>query len=718
MIFKWMKSALFFIGPVLLSGLSPQPGLAADEVPIFDVPALYDIAVDGKADDWGARGLRLEILTPLNAALRPAADFDAKARLGWNDTGLLVLVQVNDDETVEAKNEDSLWDRDSLELFLAPQRGADDAYQITISPGLDAEHADLRWHFHDLRQNPDLKQMHAPIMAARTKTDNGYILEALLPWENLAIKPAPGREVALQMILNDWDSGSPRYQMMWHPAAGTASAPKKMQRLRLAAQPGPAVQAVATGRYERFRRTRIDVTATGELTGKTVEVRDGKRRLGKANLLPDAAQEYGGKARLKMLLPMPPQGQAYGPLTVFVDGRAITTLNLGDLNEARRQAFERAPLGFSSFVFNNTIFPSPDFKEPSYVEDIVGSYTLKTTYYDANYDVVKSAAKPGRYGAVVDIATEDGKHHKRFFTLFRQPEDINWRRTEMPFSVVFPPQLGVDPVVTEEQKRTVGEAFKGLWVDSTRNSPEAAILLAGLYETRPGDEAVARTDVWRRDLTWWYGLKQKIGELRPLRYLLSLPQGYEADTTKRWPLMLFLHGSGERGDDLSKVKVHGPPKLVAEGRQFPFIIVSPQCPNGQWWFPQQLGELLDSISAQYRVDADRIYVTGLSMGGRGTWDLAMEYPDRFAAIAPIAGWGDEYDVERVTHLPVWAFHGDKDAAVPMELGQRTVEALKKAGGDVQFTIYPNVEHDSWTATYENQDLYDWFLQHRRGAPAE
>lgn len=204
-----------------------------------------------------------------------------------------------------------------------------------------------------------------------------------------------------------------------------------------------------------------------------------------------------------------------------------------------------------------------------------------------------------------------------------------------------------------------------------------------------------------------------------LPYLLYLPDAYPTSTQK-WPLMLFLHGAGERGSDLQKVTVHGPPKLIASaGKQFPFIIVSPQCPAYEFWsnghMLETLNALLDDIIARYRVDMDRIYVTGLSMGGYGTWHLALAYPERFAAIAPICGKGDPARAARLKNVPVWAFHGARDDMVPLAGSADMVDALKKAGGDVRFTIYPEAGHDAWTETYNNPKLYEWLLQHKRAA---
>ena len=197
-------------------------------------------------------------------------------------------------------------------------------------------------------------------------------------------------------------------------------------------------------------------------------------------------------------------------------------------------------------------------------------------------------------------------------------------------------------------------------------------------------------------------------------YLLSLPAGYE-DSDRRWPLMLFLHGSGESGESLAKVKANGPPKLIAGNeRAFPCIVVSPQSP-GRGWNPDYLAALLDDICATYRVDPDRVYLTGLSMGGYGTWMLAATHPDRFAAIVPICGGGNPADADKLKGLPIWAFHGADDKTVKLENSEKMVDALKAVGSDVKFTVYPGVGHDSWTETYANPELYDWLFAQKRAA---
>ena len=204
------------------------------------------------------------------------------------------------------------------------------------------------------------------------------------------------------------------------------------------------------------------------------------------------------------------------------------------------------------------------------------------------------------------------------------------------------------------------------------------------------------------------------------KYLLFLPADYAKDTKKKWPLMLFLHGAGERGTNLNVVAVHGPPKLVQERPDFPFIVVSPQCPAGKTWTEEVILSLLDEVIESHRVDVTRIYLTGLSMGGYGTWAMVASRPELFAAVAPICGDGDPLKIvlsgakkDAIKSLPVWAFHGGKDNVVPLAESERMVKALKDIGNDAKLTVFPEAGHDSWTEAYNKPELYDWLLQHSR-----
>ncbi len=243
----------------------------------------------------------------------------------------------------------------------------------------------------------------------------------------------------------------------------------------------------------------------------------------------------------------------------------------------------------------------------------------------------------------------------------------------------------------------------------------------------PGKQVVESVDLPASTSTWDYGKEQmkNIGEPRPLdetktetvRYWIYLPLDYEKlAADKGAPLFLFLHGAGERGDtpdEIGKVKVHGPPKLLDKPefqKSWPCVTVSPQCKNNFAWSPEQLSLLLNEIEKRYKIDKGRVYVSGISMGGFGTWMCLNNEPTRFRAAAPICGGAKSEWAKNYIGIPIWNFHGDKDGAVPYFMSEKIVEAIRKAGGKkIIFTTYAGGGHDVWTRTYDNQLLYDWMF---------
>ncbi len=232
-------------------------------------------------------------------------------------------------------------------------------------------------------------------------------------------------------------------------------------------------------------------------------------------------------------------------------------------------------------------------------------------------------------------------------------------------------------------------------------------LLFTVISTRAEDPAVQSHEDFSADVV----LKARYG------YLLSLPEGYAADLQKKWPLIMFLHGAGERGDNLELLKKHGPPKLIAAGQKFPAVVVSPQVAPHSIWNPHAVKALTDEIMRKYRIDEDRVYLTGISMGGFGTWETAMEYPDLWAAIMPICGGAGVRFVmaERIKTIPEWIFHGAKDPVVDPAFSQRMYDILTKMGTPVKFTLYPDAMHDCWTQTYDNPEVWKWLFEQKRGA---
>jgi predicted peptidase len=201
-------------------------------------------------------------------------------------------------------------------------------------------------------------------------------------------------------------------------------------------------------------------------------------------------------------------------------------------------------------------------------------------------------------------------------------------------------------------------------------------------------------------------------------YLVYLPPEYESDGENKFPFMLFLHGRGESHGGIQSVAKWGPPQMVARGENLPFIIVSPQCPPGDFWSSDKqlkvVSELMDGIMSTYAVDPQRVYLTGLSMGGFGSWSLAAQSPEKFAAVVPICGAGDPKRAERLKDLPIWVFHGDQDNVIPIKRSTEMVDAIRAAGGtQIRYTTLEHVGHNSWSAAYSTPEIYEWLLQQNK-----
>lgn len=198
-------------------------------------------------------------------------------------------------------------------------------------------------------------------------------------------------------------------------------------------------------------------------------------------------------------------------------------------------------------------------------------------------------------------------------------------------------------------------------------------------------------------------------------YYLYYPKGYEVDKEEGFGLLLFLHGGGEAGGDLEELKRVGPPKMLRGEKDFPFLILAPQNPHKKkWWNIEALNLLLEKIVAENNVDPNRIYLTGLSRGGSAAWNMAVQYPEKFAALAvvcgmapaPYASWLDK-------KMPIWVFHGDEDKVIPVQESDVMVKKLKEMGYTVNYTRYKGVGHESWVPAYETDELYQWIASQKR-----
>ncbi|MCS7195039.1 MAG: alpha/beta hydrolase-fold protein [Meiothermus sp.] len=202
-----------------------------------------------------------------------------------------------------------------------------------------------------------------------------------------------------------------------------------------------------------------------------------------------------------------------------------------------------------------------------------------------------------------------------------------------------------------------------------------------------------------------------------LPYALYLPQGEPPEGG--WPLVLFLHGSGERGrDGKRQTRVGLGPAILENPQAWPVVVLMPQCPEGEWWRGETLQKayaLLGQVEVQYRTNPRRVYLTGLSMGGHGCWNLACLYPERFAAVAPVCGAGDPFWVwQRLGKVPIWNFHGAADEVVPVSFSRALADALAKAGNvQARFTEYPTEKHDVWNRVYRDPGFIHWLLSQER-----
>jgi poly(3-hydroxybutyrate) depolymerase len=222
---------------------------------------------------------------------------------------------------------------------------------------------------------------------------------------------------------------------------------------------------------------------------------------------------------------------------------------------------------------------------------------------------------------------------------------------------------------------------------------------------RAGRQVAISPSVTTKDMQQW-----------EMRSWIYFPEDY--GNGEKFPLLLFLHGAGERGNNLKHVLRNGLPGIIAKGKQLPMMVLSPQCPPDQQWDTQQLLALLDYLQSKYSVDRNRVYVCGFSMGGFGTWQLAIEAPQRFAAIIPIAGGGDVDRADQLASLPIWAFHGDEDRTVPVEQTTRMIDAIQRAGGSPRLSVLKGEGHGIANRVLFRSDLYEWLLAHHRSSQFE
>lgn len=695
------------IAVILLASVGSQLA-AAPKPPVFDIPELKEISIDGKADDWKNQGFQVEMFS--NATGKPLTDtdWDCSMQLGWDSRGLLVLMKVKDTTPSESEKIDLLWENDSIELFIAEKLGGVELYQTVFSPGYTSTQKELRHYFYDRRADAALRSKNLTVTAARSILKDGYMVEALFPWDNIGITPKRGRVIAYQSQVNNLDQSNNWHRKLWYREP--ANSPWNLYQLRLSSTASPTVK---TASYVNLGSTvQISVVTPLSEKGKSAVLKAGTEILAQAKISSIA----GDKAIALFSLPVSLNDADYKSLNMTIDQQSPTSIEVSDLASERKKMMEEAQLLFKPFIFTDEKFPLCDFDKASELKDVFGGYTFHTRFFDADYNEVNSAKKTGRYGAIVEITTGIGEKFTRYATLYRIPKKIDWEKCAAPFSTTFLSELGIDPSVASEQIQSNRDLGYQVLANTPSLAPESALILAGLSEMKAGaGPASYRASAWSRDANWWYKLKQKEGLNKKTVYFTFFPEGYDTDPNKRWPVLISLHGSGERFIKPEELRDHYffTKMLAITKKEAPMVVVIPQCPVDEWWLPVRVNDLLDEVLAKYRIDPDRVYLNGYSMGGYGTWATAIEYPERFAAIEPICGGGDPADAARLINIPTWAFHGEKDNTVPASESKVMVDAQKAVGCDVKLTLYPELDHNCWEATFANPEALKWLLQHVR-----
>jgi predicted peptidase len=350
------------------------------------------------------------------------------------------------------------------------------------------------------------------------------------------------------------------------------------------------------------------------------------------------------------------------------------------------------------FSLQDHVFPEIQWINPGHVEKLLGEFPITVEWYDEKMEKVEKPSRTGTYLALVEGINPDGiyiRKAKRFYCTDQEIKDnhesenatrANWE----PVPRIF--ESTKNNPILKAMSTGPAEAFELSYLAQNKGTVDKENLQPG-KQARSFERSLLR----RQSMLYW----------------LDIPKGY-GETDKRWPVIIFLHGSGLQGQDLSSVNAPIPPPVEVIRNEFPFIVVTPLIPAEYNAWPQDLlADLIDEIVTVYEADADRIYLTGVSLGGRGTWNFAIAYPDRVAAIVPVCGtYGHPEDICKIKNVPVWAFHGENDQVIPFEPVKRMVDQLKDCGGNVKFTAYPNEGHNIGDLTYANKELYEWLLEQR------
>lgn len=494
----------------LVSGIVVMWGALAQAAPV-DVPFVESAPVDG-AGGWSDRATQVALFNGLIGGMPLPSDLDPKLAVAWTNEGLRLYIQVRDDVRDVAVDGKLPWEKDSIEIFVSKPK-ADGFYQALVQPAETSSAAPLNVRFFGPRRATPAQEYAVTAVGASRVTglgDGGYTADILLPWSNLGTPPKEGDLISVQVVVNDADQQPGRVQMGWNSRPRTAEDTSAMQQVRLGGpQSRQSSETIVRADYDAFARLRVDVTATGRFEGRRVELRRGD-----AVLAADTLRPFRGRTARTLYVSLPPPGEDFAGLTVWADGAAVAEPELQPAELVRTRTVTALEFDFKPYVFRGTVLPEGDFANALLARQLLGAYTVQTTYYDKDYHVVQAAATPGRYGAVVEITPENGRPMKRFRTLFRIPDGrtgFGYTFWQSDGTLKLPEELELDPTVVQYQAESVGWYANRLFQDAMNRDAGAAVLLAGLSETPAATGRADAADNARAlDRQWWVGLKRKL----------------------------------------------------------------------------------------------------------------------------------------------------------------------------------------------------------------
>ena len=742
---------------------------AAEGASVFDIPQLAGITVDGKVDDWGDAGLRVEIMGDKNGRVLPAENLEARCRLGWDTRGLLVLLHVQDDKAVETDDDQNLWKQDCVEFFLADRQGGQNMVQCFVAPGCDPRHPEPRHRSDDYRRSAGLRQTPVTFSVARAKTANGYVLEALIPWANVGVEPKVGEEAGFTLSVDDVDNPAEdsltggQINVVWYPAVGTYKDTSLMYRIRLAERPSPPDALRMHARIEWPAKWTVEICALSDRSGAPVELmRDGK------SIASSALHRSGRYALAAISLPVPPSAKVSRDVDVYLDGKraGMITLPAAPSDSLVLRAFDGASAGVvEAASIHPRLDPSPKGEADVLVitTDIAMERSV-SKWQTVNVEATTVGGKvvahqEAKRGEVVRLNTArwpDGPYEIRMTRVASDGLlDIShllwWKGDWSPLIAALMDECDKLPAQSDDRTallcRLLGEVVRDLFGGDPRDPATAKAgpapgsdKWAGIHyalmeyrELKMGDRASIRPYGFH-PFAWIDPV-----DGTPQFARAYLPPGY--DPAKKWPMVVLLHGYSPPNPPYIRWGCAQRHSALSIADRYGVIVLEPHGRGNSSY--SGIGELdvlraMQMVTQKLSVDDDRVYLIGYSMGGRGAVYLGSRHPELFAAIAPMAGTGSDYrermDEERIAALtprqlflreagsnfsqaeallstPAFVSVGDADD-YDMDTDARFLaKTLQRWGYDVRYLEVPGKTHIMPLGSED--EAFRWLLQHRR-----